>query len=150
MFNNFCRMTTKKTPKLRFTGPLASYQICEIAGSASAWNAGNVFRHRLQRKLLVSDPGMHHGTCLTHVPRCMSGSLIRGGGENINGIPGGCATGNFTHLAEAHCEGWVIPFTNSVIFKMFSCHDVIIWCLFSGNRSCNNESSTSMYGININ
>ena len=25
-------------------------------------------RHRLQRKLLVSDPGMHHGTCMTHVP----------------------------------------------------------------------------------
>ena len=24
-------------------------------------------RHRLQRKLLVSDPGMHHGTCVTHV-----------------------------------------------------------------------------------
>ena len=30
--------------------------------------------HRLQRKLLVSDPGMHHGTCITHVPWCMSGS----------------------------------------------------------------------------
>ena len=24
-------------------------------------------RHRLQRKPLVSDPGMHHGTCVTHV-----------------------------------------------------------------------------------
>ena len=23
----------------------------------------------------VSDPGMHHGTCVTHVPWCMSGSL---------------------------------------------------------------------------
>ena len=23
-------------------------------------------RHRLQRKPLVSDPGMHHGTCVTH------------------------------------------------------------------------------------
>ena len=32
-------------------------------------------RHRVQRKLLVSDPGMHHGTCVTHVPWCMSGSL---------------------------------------------------------------------------
>ena len=32
-------------------------------------------RHRIQRKLLVSDPGMHHGTCVTHVPWCMSGSL---------------------------------------------------------------------------
>ena len=32
-------------------------------------------RHRLQRKPLVSDPGMHHGTCVTHVPWCMSWSL---------------------------------------------------------------------------
>ena len=24
----------------------------------------------------VSDPGMHHGTCVTHVPWCMPGSLI--------------------------------------------------------------------------
>ena len=30
-------------------------------------------RHRLQRKPIVSNPGMHHGTCVTHVPRCMSG-----------------------------------------------------------------------------
>ena len=37
-------------------------------------------RHRFQRKLLVSDPDMHHGTCVTHVPWCMSGSLNRGGG----------------------------------------------------------------------
>ena len=33
------------------------------------------FRHRLQRKPLVSDPGMHHGMCVTHVPWCMPGSL---------------------------------------------------------------------------
>ena len=44
-------------------------------------------RHRLQWKALVSDPSMHHGTCVTHVPWCMSGSLNRGGGENVPGIP---------------------------------------------------------------
>ena len=33
--------------------------------------------HRLQRKPLVSDPSMHHGTCVTHVPRCMSGLLTK-------------------------------------------------------------------------
>ena len=27
---------------------------------------------------LVSDPHMHHGTCLTHVPWCMPGSLTSG------------------------------------------------------------------------
>ena len=51
---------------------------------------------RLQRKSLVSDPGMHHGTCVTHVPWCISGSLTHGGWENV---PGACAILNFTYLA---------------------------------------------------
>ena len=53
--------------------------------------------HRLQRKPLVSDPGMHHGTCVTHMPWCMSGLLNRGGGENVPDIPGACSTLNFTY-----------------------------------------------------
>ena len=60
-------------------------------------------RHRLQRKPLFSDPGMHHGT---HVPWCMSGSLAHGGGENVPGIPGACATSNFTYLARG---SWRYP-----------------------------------------
>ena len=60
-------------------------------------------RHRLQRKPRVSDPGMHHGTCVTHVPCCMSGLLTRSGGENVSGIPGACATRNFTYLARGPC-----------------------------------------------
>ena len=70
----------------------ASYQIRTIAGCACAGDAGNVFpTRRLQRKPLVSDPDMHHGTCVMHVPWCMSGSLTCGGGENVPGIPGACA-----------------------------------------------------------
>ena len=55
-------------------------------------------RHILQRKPLVSHPGMHHGTCVTHVPRCMSGSLTCSVGENLPGIPGACATCNLAYL----------------------------------------------------
>ena len=29
-------------------------------------------RHQLQRKPRVIDPGMHHGTCISHVPWCMT------------------------------------------------------------------------------
>ena len=54
--------------------------------------------HRLQRKLVVSDPGMHHGTCVKHVPWCMSGSLTSGGRANVPGIPGAGATRNFAYL----------------------------------------------------
>ena len=55
-------------------------------------------RHWLWGKPLFSDPDMHHGTCVTHVPWCMSGSLTRGGGENVPGIPGACAPRNFAYL----------------------------------------------------
>ena len=83
--------------------PWASYQIRKIAGCACAGNAGNVFPRRLfQRKPLVSDPGMHHGTCVTHVPWCMSGSLTCGDGENVPGIPGACAPANLRIWQEAH------------------------------------------------
>ena len=73
--------------------------------------------HRHQRKPLVNDPGMHHGTCVTHVPWCMSGSLTHSGGENVPGIPGACATRNFRYLVKgpwAHCSK--APF----IFYMFN------------------------------
>ena len=81
----------------------ASYQIRKIAGCACAGNAGNVFpRRRFQRKPLVSDPGMHHGTCVTHVPWCMSGSLTCGDGENVPGIPGACASAILRIWQEAH------------------------------------------------
>ena len=39
-------------------------------------------RHRLHRKPRVSDPEMHHGTCV----------------ENVPGIPGACTTLIFTYL----------------------------------------------------
>ena len=83
--------------------PWASYQIRKIAGCAWAGNAGNVFpRRRFQRKPIVSDPGMHYGTCVTHVPWCMSGSLTCGDGENVPGIPGACAPAILRILQEAH------------------------------------------------
>ena len=55
--------------------------------------------HRFRRKPLVSDLGTHYGTCVTHVPWCMSGSLTHVGGENVLGIPCACATREFTYLA---------------------------------------------------
>ena len=93
----------------------ASYQIRKTAGCACTGNAGNVFpTRRLQRKPLVSDPDMHHGTCVTHVPWCMSGSLLCGGGENVPGIPGACAPAILRIWQEAHgveratthCRNW--------------------------------------------
>ena len=93
--------------------PWASYQIRKIAGCACAGNAGNVSpRRQFQRKPLVSDPGMHHGTCVTHVPWCMSGSLTCDDGENVPGIPGACAPAILRIWQEAHArvQGICMPF----------------------------------------
>ena len=65
------------------------------------WECWKRFPHdRPQRKPLVTDPGMHHGTCVTHVLWCILGSLTRGGGENVPGIPGACTTRNVTYLVK--------------------------------------------------
>ena len=94
----------------------ASYQIRKIAGCACAGNAGNVSpRRRFQMKPLVSDPGMHHGTCVTHVPWCMSGSLTCGDGENVPGIPGACAPAILRIWQEAHGLSPVRPFWRQAI-----------------------------------
>ena len=51
----------------------------------------------------VSDPDVHHGTCVTHMPCWMSGSLTRGflwtqwwGKRSLH--PGACTTRNFAYL----------------------------------------------------
>ena len=91
----------------------ASYQICKIAACACVGNAGNISpRRQFQRKPLVSDPGMHHGTCVTHVSWCMSGSLTCSDGENVPGIPGACAPAILRIWQEAHTgtcyPGWFV------------------------------------------
>ena len=87
-----------------------------------------LLRYRFIRKPLVSDPSIHHGMCVTLVPWCMSESLTRGGGENVPGISGACATRNLTYLVRGpllyHFVDWykcssrvfsVLIISNSVI-----------------------------------
>ena len=54
-----------------------------------------------ERKPLVRDPGMYHDTCVTYVPWCMTGSITRGGWENVP-----CMPGNFAHLSRG--PWWVL------------------------------------------
>ena len=93
---------------------LDSYQIRRIAGWACARNAGNSPH---QRNPVVSDPCMHHGNSGTHVPRCMSGSLTRGGGENVPGIPGACATHNFAYQVRGPYSSWFVGFMYTCILS---------------------------------
>ena len=90
----------------------ASYQIRKIAGCACAGNAGNISpRRRHLRKRLVSDPGMHHGTCVTHVPWCTSGPLIRGGRKKRSRHSRRMRARDFAHLVRGPWYGNVYGIT---------------------------------------
>ena len=117
----------------------ASYQIRQIAGCACAGNAGNVFpRRRFQRKPLVSDPGMHHGTCVTHVPWCTPGSLTCGDGENVPGIPGACAPVILRIWQETHGVG-----------KACQCFPLTTRYVFLAKRSLQLTHSSSVIKLNL-
>ena len=84
--------------------PWSSCQIRKIAGAHAPGMPGT-FSPSSQ----VSDPDMHHGTCVTHVPWCMPGSLTSGflwnwrRGETFPAIHGACATCNFPYLVRGPC-----------------------------------------------
>ena len=92
----------------------ASYQIRKIAGCRSVGNAGTFPRHQLLWKPLVSDPSMHHGTCVTRVPWYLSESLTRGGGGNVPAFPVHAQPANLLIWQEANWNicwnvKWSVP-----------------------------------------
>ena len=92
------------SPKQGITQLWASYQIREIAGCACARNAGNVFPatdFKGNRKLAI--PACITARASRTCRDACRGSLIRGGGENVPGIPCACATLNFGYLARGPC-----------------------------------------------
>ena len=70
--------------------PWASCQIREITCCACAGNAGNSF---------TATAGQRHARAVMHAGIANSSvSFEIGGGENVPGIPGACATRYFTYL----------------------------------------------------
>ena len=64
-------------------------------------------RHRLQRKPIISDPGIAN-------PR---------GGEIVSGIPGACTPRNFTYLARGPCPA--VDF-HTTMWPHISCHRLMV------------------------
>ena len=84
--------------------PWASYQIRKIACAHAPGMPGS-----FSPPPLISVPNMQHGTCVTHVPWCMPGSLTssflwsRRRGKIVPGIPGACATRSFMYPVRGPC-----------------------------------------------
>ena len=103
--------------------------------------------HRLQRKPQVSDPGMHQGTCVTHVRWCMSGSLTRSCGENAPGIPGARATRNFVYLVRGPYDvtkSWWIKTNNE---QQWSVRENVLNCLTHWGRVTHTCVSKLYHGV---
>ena len=103
-----------------------SYQMRKIEGCARAGNAGN--DSPLAR---VSNTDMHDIMCVTHVPWCMprsltSGFLISRLRGNVPGIPGECATRNFTNLV----RGPWLPMTR----RSHAPGHEVLWCWLSSSE----------------
>ena len=117
---SMCYMTCH----LLLHGPLSRYvklQVAHAPGMPGTFFPPPIF----QGEPLVSDPGTHHGTCVTHVPLCMSGSLTRGGGENVPGIPSACANRNFMYLARGQLHtAWV----SHVAWQLLSYARTVLLC----------------------
>ena len=82
----------------RWHGPLTTYVKLRVAHAPG--KPGTFSRHRLQRKPLFSD----HGTCVTHVPWCISGSLTRSGGETFPAFPAHAQPAIMPIWQEAHAS----------------------------------------------
>ena len=102
----------------------------------------------------VSDPDMHHGTCVTHVlPWCMPGSLTDGfhwsrWRENVPGIPGACETCNFTSLARDPCN-------DPIIHLLYDCNHAFMWTKYYESAHklpclcCKDDTSNCVKKINM-
>ena len=87
-------------------GPLTRY--LKLRVGHVPWMPGTFSHHRLQRKLLFNDPGMYHGTWVTHVPWCMSRSITRGGGKTFAAFPAHAQPAISRIWQEAHGQCYVI------------------------------------------
>ena len=127
-------MTTGDKPLAH--GPLAGYVKLRVA---HALGMPGTFSPSLR----VSDPDIHHGTCVRHVSWCMPGLPTScfvevGGGENVPGIPGTCSTHKFTYLVRAPLRKAMIKSLLVVFRKPWRGENGVEngasnhrWCLFS-------------------
>ena len=83
-------LSAKKRPPSKWSIRHANVPLTRYANLLFAHAPGmpeRFLRYRLERKLRASDPGTHHGTCVTQVPRCMSGSPTGGAGKTFPAYP---------------------------------------------------------------
>ena len=105
------------TGNYRYNGPLTrcvKFRVAYVPGMT-----GKFSRHRLQQKPLVSDPSIHHGTCVTHMPWCILGSLTRGGEEAFPVFPAHAQPAILIVWQEDHGNIWTIGYVSISVFSVF-------------------------------
>ena len=96
-------------------GQWASYQIRKIAG-CTCRNTGNVYPHYRGLAIPTCITARASRTCRDACrDRYLAVSFEANGGKNVPGIPGACATRNFTYLVRGAWYGW--PSAREVTLK---------------------------------
>ena len=80
---------------------------CQYSNYPSPFIDFSVIDLHLQSNILMC-------MCVKHMSWCMSGSLKRGGGENVLGILGACATHDFMYLARGPWND-IIPHIDTAV-----------------------------------
>ena len=88
--------------------------------------------HQLQSKSLVSDPDMHHGTCVMQVPWCMLGSLTDDSGKTFPAFPALAQPAILRIWKEVHFTSDIKPVVKN-LWKHFPL--IVILRMQSGYRS---------------
>ena len=103
--------------------PWASYQIRKIVCAHAPWNAGNVFPATAGKRSRHASRHVRDARAVMHAGGAnLRFHLKSAAGENVPGIPGACATRNFTHLARGPLQWRHISITRSesAVTRLFS------------------------------
>ena len=119
-------------------GLLPDTQNC---GLRMRWECRERFpRHRFQRKLLVSDPDMHHGTCVMHVGIAKP----RWRGKTFPAFPAHAQLAILRIWQEAHCPAaGHVAWNNSLLGNACTMALLLrgtVWCSRKVIKSCTNYS----------
>ena len=146
-FYVWCKLVGRQEQNRSYYGPFTRYVILRVAhvpGMPGTFSPLPRF----------SDPDMHHGTCVTHVPWCMSGSLTsrflwsRPRGKTFPAFPVQAEPAILRIWQEAHeisflnvdnkarweSSHWNRSMLNACKFTIISKHNFWLTCLIAARR----------------
>ena len=113
-------------------GPLtrcAKLQVAHVPGMPGTFPPPPTSKETASWRSQHASQHVHHARAVMHV-----GIATRGDGENVPGIPGACATLNFTYLARGPCRATCISHIHHYCWRVHWCFLCICFELLSRSK----------------